>query len=74
MAYNKKSGELEFRTTVNQDRLCDQGAHLVPLLTIDIWEHAYYLDYFNVRPNFLKEVWKVVNWDKVAERYEAALA
>lgn len=45
LAYNKVSGDLEFRTTANQDRLCDQGAHLVPLLTIDIWEHAYYLDY-----------------------------
>lgn len=72
LAYNKTSGDLEFRTTANQDRLCDQGAHLVPLLTIDIWEHAYYIDYQNVRPNFMKEIWKVVNWGKVAERFEAA--
>ena len=72
LAYNKNSGHLEFRTTANQDRLADQGAHLVPILTIDIWEHAYYLDYQNVRPNFMKEIWKVVNWSKVAERYEAA--
>ena len=72
LAYNKTSGEIEFRTTANQDRLVDQGAHLVPLLTIDIWEHAYYIDYQNVRPNFMKEIWKVVNWTKVAERYEAA--
>mgnify|MGYP002633457228 CR=1 FL=1 len=72
LAYNKKTSALEFRTTANQDRLSDQGAHLVPLLTVDIWEHAYYLDYFNVRPNFMKEIWKVVNWSKVAERFEAA--
>ena len=45
LAFNKTSGDLEFRTTANQDRLADQGAHLVPLLTIDIWEHAYYIDY-----------------------------
>ena len=72
LAFNKNSGGLEFRTTSNQDRLVDQGAHLVPLLTIDIWEHAYYLDYQNVRPNFMTEIWKVVNWAKIAERYAAA--
>ena len=72
LAYNKTSKELEFRTTANQDRLCDQGAHLVPLLTIDIWEHAYYIDYQNVRPTFMKEIWKIVNWGKVAERLAAA--
>ena len=46
----------------------------MPLLTIDIWEHAYYLDYLNVRPNYLNEIWKVVNWSKVAERLAAAKA
>ena len=45
LAYNKISGNVEYQTTVNQDRLSDIGAHLVPLLTIDVWEHAYYLDY-----------------------------
>jgi len=74
LAYDKVSGDLVFRTTANQDRLCDQGANLVPLLTIDIWEHAYYLDYMNVRPNFLTEIWKIVNWGKVAERLAAAKA
>jgi Fe-Mn family superoxide dismutase len=44
----------------------------VPLLTIDIWEHAYYIDYKNVRPNFLKEIWKIVDWRKVQDRYFAA--
>lgn len=71
LVYNKTSKDLEFRTTANQDRIADQGAHLVPLLTIDIWEHAYYIDYQNVRPNFMKEIWKIVNWKKVAERYNA---
>lgn len=45
LAYNKQTKELEIRTTFNQDRLCDQSPNLVPLLTIDVWEHAYYLDY-----------------------------
>ena len=74
LAYNKASQKLEFYTTANQDRLIEKGAFLVPLLTIDIWEHAYYLDYLNVRPNYLNEIWKVVNWSKVAERLAAAKA
>ena len=45
---------------------------LVPLLTIDVWEHAYYLDYKNLRPVFLKNMWQIINWKKVAERLEAA--
>ena len=42
------------------------------LLNIDIWEHAYYLDYKNVRPNYLKEIWKIINWKKVAQRLDDA--
>ena len=61
LAYNKQTKELEIRTTFNQDRLSDQSAALVPLLTLDVWEHAYYLDYQNLRPKFIEEIWKVVN-------------
>ena len=72
LAYNKVSGDVEFRTTANQDRLCDESNHLSPLLTVDIWEHAYYLDYENVRPKFLAGVWKIMNWEKVEERLAKA--
>ena len=57
-------------TTPNQER---PPSNLIPLLTIDVWEHAYYLDYFNRRDNFMKEIWKIVNWNKVNERYEDAI-
>jgi Fe-Mn family superoxide dismutase len=46
----------------------------VPLLAFDAWEHAYYLQYRNVRPDFVRAMWEVVNWDDVAARYAAAAA
>ena len=55
------------RTTANQD--VAQTSGIVPLLGIDVWEHAYYLDYKNARPEYLKNIWKVVNWKKVEERF-----
>lgn len=42
---------------------------LVPLLTFDVWEHAYYIDYKNLRASYLKKMWNIVDWDIVADRY-----
>ena len=42
-----------------------------PLLTVDVWEHAYYIDYRNARPKYLEEIWKIINWDFVSGNYEA---
>ncbi|CAK9160583.1 unnamed protein product [Ilex paraguariensis] len=57
-------------TTANQDPLVTKGPNLVPLLGIDVWEHAYYLQYKNVRPDYLNNIWKVINWKYASEVYE----
>jgi Fe-Mn family superoxide dismutase len=63
-------GTLAITSTANQDNPLTDGK--TPLLGNDVWEHAYYLTYKNVRPEYLKQWWNVVNWDVVAERYAAA--
>jgi Fe-Mn family superoxide dismutase len=64
-----KAGSLEITSTPNQDSPIMDG--LKPVFGVDVWEHAYYLKYQNRRPDYLKAVWNVVNWDAVAKNYEA---
>lgn len=73
LCYHKKTNRLKFKATPNQDQLSDVSPYLVPLLGIDVWEHAYYLDYRNARPTYLQEMWKVINWQVVAQRLDAAI-
>ena len=73
LVFNKQQGKVMFRHTKNQDLISDRAQNLVPLLNIDVWEHAYYLDYKNSRPQYLKNLWQVVNWQKVEERLAAAV-
>ncbi|XP_067137735.1 superoxide dismutase [Mn], mitochondrial [Centruroides vittatus] len=64
-----KTRYLQIATCANQDPL-QATRGLIPLFGIDVWEHAYYLQYKNVRPDYVKAIWNIVNWKDVAQRYQ----
>ncbi|MBF7093964.1 superoxide dismutase [Streptococcus sp. HF-1907] len=65
-------GKLEITSTANQDTPISEGKK--PILALDVWEHAYYLNYRNVRPNYINAFFEIINWNKVDELYKAAKA
>lgn len=71
LGYNTGTGRLEVATCANQDPL-EATTGLKPLVGVDVWEHAYYVDYRNVRPDYVNAIWDVINWDVAGERLAAA--
>jgi Fe-Mn family superoxide dismutase len=70
-----RSGNLQISSTQNQDNPLMRNALVsgTPILALDLWEHAYYLDYQYKRKNYVDAFFKVINWNKVAENYEEAV-
>ncbi|KAF8911374.1 Mn superoxide dismutase [Mucidula mucida] len=68
LGYNSSNGKLEIVTTPNQDPLLSH----VPLIGIDIWEHAFYIQYKNVKPDYLNAIWNVVNFKEAEKRLAEA--
>jgi Fe-Mn family superoxide dismutase len=66
-----KNKELEVISTSNQDNPISEG--LIPILALDVWEHAYYLKFQNRRPDYIAQWWNVVNWDYVSDLYLNAI-
>lgn len=64
------NGKLEITSTANQDSPLTDGK--TPIIGLDVWEHAYYLKYKNVRPDYIAAFWDVVNWDQANENLAAA--
>lgn len=70
LGLHKEKKCLSMLTCTNQDPLSTLG--YVPLLGVDVWEHAYYLQYKNARADYVKAIWQIINWKNVEERYLAA--
>lgn len=65
-----EDGKLAVMSTPNQNNPVSEG--MIPILGLDVWEHAYYLKYQNKRPDYVEAFWNIINWEEVAKRFEEA--
>ncbi|MGY5147489.1 MAG: superoxide dismutase [Candidatus Nitrosopumilus sp. bin_7KS] len=70
LIFNPVTKKIQFKTTANQDSPITE--ELVPLLGLDVWEHAYYLKYENKRPSYIAAWWNVINWEEIELRFTRA--
>jgi Fe-Mn family superoxide dismutase len=71
LVVDKNTKQLDIITTKNQDS--PYSINKIPLIVIDVWEHAYYLNYQNRRPEYVAKIFNVINWDEIEANYEKAL-
>ena len=65
-----RDGKLSVSNSPNQDNPISEGKGLVPILAVDVWEHAYYLKYKNLRPDYIKALFTIINWEAVEANYK----
>ncbi len=68
-----KNGQLSIQKTSNADSPLTNGSGLTPLMTMDVWEHAYYLDYMNARAKYIEKFFELINWAEVSRKYKAVI-
>lgn len=71
LGYNKATDALEIATCSNQDPISTKG--LIPVMGIDMWEHAYYLDYLNKKADYLTKIWDIFNWEAIENKFSNCL-
>ena len=68
-----KQGELKLSASPNQDNPISEKTGFIPILALDVWEHAYYLKYKNLRPDYIKAFFEIIDWKAVVEHYKAVV-
>ena len=69
-----KDGKLSVSNAPNQDNPISLDTGLIPIACIDVWEHAYYLKYKNLRADYVAAIWNIIDWTKVEEKFRAAVS
>ena len=73
LVHEKNTNTLQFQATKDQDPVYLTSSNFNPLLTIDVWEHAWYAFYKNEKKRYMTNIWKIVNWREVENRFKNGL-